>query len=72
MKLWLSAAYLLLLLSCSSKESEPIATATDQTVTDNMDLHYAYTILYVPNVPETIAFYQKAFGFEQKFLTPEL
>ncbi|MEL6968690.1 MAG: VOC family protein [Bacteroidota bacterium] len=36
-----------------------------------MDLQYAYTILYVPDVPETIAFYQKAFGFEQKFLTPE-
>lgn len=32
---------------------------------------YAYTILYVDNVVETIAFYEQAFGFEQKFLTPE-
>lgn len=36
-----------------------------------MNIQYAYTILYVKNVPETIAFYRKAFGFEQKLLTPE-
>ena len=34
-------------------------------------IKYGYTILYVPNVEETIAFYQKAFGFVQKFITPE-
>ncbi len=34
-------------------------------------IRYGYTILYVPNVEETIAFYQKAFGFAQKFITPE-
>jgi lactoylglutathione lyase len=34
-------------------------------------LKYSYTILYVQNVEETLAFYEKAFGFEQKFLTPE-
>jgi uncharacterized glyoxalase superfamily protein PhnB len=32
---------------------------------------YGYTILYVENVEETLAFYVKAFGFKQKFLTPE-
>ncbi len=36
-----------------------------------MDIQYAYTILYVPDVPRTMEFYIKAFGFEQKFLTPE-
>ena len=36
-----------------------------------MDIQYAYTILYVPDVPKTMEFYKKAFGFEQKFLTPE-
>ncbi len=36
-----------------------------------MNIAYAYTILYVVNVVETIAFYKAAFGFEQKFLTPE-
>ena len=36
-----------------------------------MDIQYAYTILYVENVPETIAFYVNAFGFKQKFITPE-
>ena len=34
-------------------------------------MKYAYTIIYVENVPETIEFYKKAFGFEQKFVTPE-
>ncbi|MEL6557011.1 MAG: VOC family protein [Bacteroidota bacterium] len=36
-----------------------------------MEIQYAYTILYVENVQETISFYQQAFGFQQKFLTPE-
>ncbi len=34
-------------------------------------MKYAYTIIYVENVTETIQFYKKAFGFEQKFVTPE-
>lgn len=34
-------------------------------------MKYAYTILYVENVAETIAFYEKAFGFSRKLLTPE-
>lgn len=34
-------------------------------------MRYAYTIIYVENVSETIEFYKKAFGFEEKFLTPE-
>jgi uncharacterized glyoxalase superfamily protein PhnB len=34
-------------------------------------LKYSYTILYVENVSKTIEFYEKAFGFNRKFLTPE-
>ena len=34
-------------------------------------MKYAYTILYVENVAQTIEFYEKAFGFNRKFLTPE-
>ncbi len=34
-------------------------------------MKYGYTIIYVENVKETIEFYQKAFGFQQKFITPE-
>ncbi|MEM6766853.1 MAG: VOC family protein [Bacteroidota bacterium] len=34
-------------------------------------VQYAYTILYVKDVPNTVEFYHKAFGFEKKFLTPE-
>ena len=36
-----------------------------------MDIQYAYTILYVENVPQTMAFYNKVFGFKEKFTTPE-
>lgn len=36
-----------------------------------MSLQYAYTILYVENVTQTMAFYCDAFGFEQKMITPE-
>lgn len=34
-------------------------------------MKYAYTILYVPNVSASIEFYEKAFGFKRKFITPE-
>ena len=36
-----------------------------------MNLKYAYTILYVEDVEQTILFYNKAFGFERKLLTPQ-
>lgn len=32
---------------------------------------YAYTILYVEDVQKTITFYETAFGFQKKFITPE-
>lgn len=34
-------------------------------------MKFAYTILYVENVHQTIAFYASAFGFQKKFSTPE-
>lgn len=34
-------------------------------------MKYGYTIIYVENVKETLEFYEKAFGFYQKFVTPE-
>ncbi|MEM8763051.1 MAG: VOC family protein [Bacteroidota bacterium] len=34
-------------------------------------MNFAYTILYVEDVSATIDFYQKAFGFQQKFITPQ-
>ena len=34
-------------------------------------IKYGYTILYVENVEKIIAFYNEAFGFTQKFITPE-
>jgi len=32
---------------------------------------FAYTILYVQNVTESIEFYEKTFGLERIFITPE-
>ncbi|MEL7005645.1 MAG: VOC family protein [Bacteroidota bacterium] len=47
-------------------------TKTDKlTEMNKMEIQYAYTILYVEDVPRTMAFYIDAFGFEQKFITPE-
>ncbi len=34
-------------------------------------IKFAYTILYVKDVERTITFYEKAFGFARKFITPE-
>jgi lactoylglutathione lyase len=31
-------------------------------------MKFAYTIVYVPNVPEAMSFYEKAFGFTQRFI----
>lgn len=34
-------------------------------------MKYAYTIFYVESVVETIEFYEKAFGFKRKFISPD-
>ncbi|AWV98444.1 VOC family protein [Arcticibacterium luteifluviistationis] len=34
-------------------------------------MKYAYTILYVENVAVTVSFYENAFGFSRKFVSPE-
>ncbi|WP_340155233.1 VOC family protein [uncultured Winogradskyella sp.] len=34
-------------------------------------MKYAYTILYVEDVEKTISFYENAFGFQKKFISPE-
>jgi lactoylglutathione lyase len=34
-------------------------------------IKFAYTILYVKDVEKTINFYEKAFGFSRKFVTPD-
>jgi len=35
-------------------------------------IKFAYTILYVEDVVKTIHFYEQAFGFTKKFITPDL
>lgn len=35
------------------------------------NIQFKYTILYVKDVTTTIEFYEKAFGFERIFITPE-
>jgi len=34
-------------------------------------MKYGYTIFYVEDVEKTIQFYEKAFSFQRKFVTPE-
>lgn len=34
-------------------------------------VRFGYTILYVSNVEKSITFYEKAFGFKRKFISPE-
>ena len=34
-------------------------------------MKFAYAILYVKDVPATIEFYERAFGFQRKFIAPE-
>lgn len=34
-------------------------------------IRFAYTILYVRDVPRSVAFYENAFGFERKFISPD-
>lgn len=34
-------------------------------------IKFAYTILYVKDVTRSVEFYEKAFGFTRKFVTPE-
>ncbi|WP_332547014.1 VOC family protein, partial [Algoriella sp.] len=34
-------------------------------------IKFAYTILYVQDVTKTIKFYENAFGFSSKFMSPE-
>jgi uncharacterized glyoxalase superfamily protein PhnB len=73
MKIWLLSIGLVLLISCKSKDdgTDNKVAEIQQPKTTKMDIQYAYTILYVSDVPKTMEFYKKAFGFEQKFMTPE-
>lgn len=73
MKTWLFSISLILLNSCQNEGSgtEKSITEIQKPKSIKMDIQYAYTILYVSDVPGTMEFYHKAFGFEQKLLTPE-
>jgi lactoylglutathione lyase len=35
------------------------------------DVRFGYTIVYVPDVQSALDFYTRAFGFEQRFITPD-
>lgn len=44
---------------------------TSSTIKNKKMINFAYTILYVQDVTKSITFYEKAFGFKQKFITPD-
>jgi len=63
MKFWILSTILLFTASFTTKN----VYLNNQ----KMDIKFAYTILYVENVPKTMEFYKTVLGFEQKILTPE-
>ena len=73
MKIWLLSISLILVLSCKNEVNNSEKSILDNYEHKNkeMDIQYAYTILYVKDVSTTLEFYKNAFGFEQKFITPE-
>jgi uncharacterized glyoxalase superfamily protein PhnB len=73
MKIWLLSISLILVFSCKNEVNNPESNIVlnKELKKKEMDIQYAYTILYVKDVPTTMEFYKNAFGFEQKFLTPE-
>lgn len=73
MKIWLLSISLILVFSCKNEVNNPESNIVlnQELKKKEMDIQYAYTILYVKDVPTTMEFYKNAFGFEQKFLTPE-
>ncbi|MFP2996048.1 VOC family protein [Spongiivirga sp. MCCC 1A20706] len=73
MKIWLLSISIMLVLSCKNEVHNPEKSIVGNYEHKNkeMDIQYAYTILYVKDVPTTLEFYKNSFGFEQKFLTPE-
>ena len=62
---------LLPMMSCQMEAQKNGENTYVQNLLDPMQIQYAYTILYVQDVAQTMKFYQEAFGFKQKLLTPE-
>ena len=73
MKIWILLISLILVSSCKNEVNNPEnnIVLNQELKKKKMDIQYAYTILYVKDVPTTMEFYKNAFGFEQKFLTSE-
>ncbi len=70
LKFWISAIFFIPFLSLLNA-FESIEKLIKQKQNQTMELQYAYSILYVDDVVQTIKFYNDAFGFQQKFITPE-
>jgi len=71
LKIWLITSCLLTILSCQSELDGNRNNNHLQNKLNSMEIQYAYTILYVADVPNSMQFYQNTFGFSQKMLTPE-
>jgi len=70
-KLFMFSVLLLPMMSCQMEAQKNGENTYVQNLLDPMQIQYAYTILYVQDVAQTMKFYQEAFGFKQKLLTPE-
>ncbi|MEO0641454.1 MAG: VOC family protein, partial [Bacteroidota bacterium] len=70
-KLFMFSVLLLPMMSCQMEAQKNGENTYVQNPLNPMQIQYAYTILYVQDVAQTMKFYQEAFGFKQKLLTPE-
>lgn len=66
MKKILLVVAVLISLNASAQTAKPGSTIKNKKM-----IQFAYTILYVQDVTKSIAFYEKAYGFTKKFVTPD-
>lgn len=48
-----------------------LQTISDLNIYSSPMIKFAYTILYVRDVTRSVTFYESAFGFERKFISPD-
>ena len=64
-RIWLAVLALVMLGSCGPNGHMPVKDGLDQL---ESPLRFRATIIYVKSVRKTVAWYEKAFGLERKFL----
>jgi len=53
------------------EDDSAVATATEPAESGAPGAHFGYTIVYVADPAASLSFFERAFGFERTFVTPE-